>query len=80
MSRITMISKPLLATAVIAFAFAVAAPVGFNPLQGGFSAKQASAKHGADDPAGHDAGDDKGGAKGNGGKGRGGKDDGPNHR
>ena len=40
------------------------------------------ARRGADDPAGHDVGDDKGGQRGKpdtGGKGRGGHDDGPNH-
>ncbi len=41
-------------------------------------------RRGADDPAGHDANDDKGGrrggkGRGRGGKGRGGADDGPNH-
>lgn len=40
------------------------------------------ARRGADDPAGHDVGDDKGGQRGKhetGGKGRGGHDDGANH-
>lgn len=37
------------------------------------------AKHGADDGANHDVGDDRGRRGKKGGKGRGGADDGPNH-
>lgn len=41
-----------------AFSFVAAAPASFDI--GGISAKLAFAKHGADDPAGHDANDDRG--------------------
>lgn len=49
-----------------------------QPDQGVIALKLA--RHGADDPANHDATDDKGGKRhARGGKGRGGHDDGPNH-
>ena len=66
-------TKLLVAAAAsgIAFAFAVAVPV-TPDFGGGLVAKAAFARGGADDGAGHDAGDDRG----RGGKGA---DDGPNH-
>ena len=79
MSRLSILTKPAILASALALAFAVAAPVSFDGHA--FVAKQAFAKKGADDPAGHNAGDDKGGAKGKkGGKGRGGADDGANHQ
>ena len=68
MSRIATITKPILFASVLATAFAIAAPVSFDS-HSGLTVKQAFAKNGADDPAGHDKGDK-----------RGRKADGPGHR
>ena len=70
------ISKLFLAATFAAAAFAVALPVSYDTASGSLVVKSALAKKGADDPANHDARDDKGGK---GGKGRG-TDDGANHR
>jgi hypothetical protein len=49
-----------------AFAFALTAPVSFDISKGGLTAKAAFAKNGADDPAGHNVGDDRGRNRGRG--------------
>jgi hypothetical protein len=61
----------------LALALMVSAPVSPNLARGGLVIKSAFAKHGADDPANHDVGDDRG--RRHGGSGRGGADDPAGH-
>jgi len=48
----------------LAVAFAVAAPVSYHAETGKIGMNSAEARRGADDPATHDVGDDKGGRRG----------------
>jgi len=73
MIRTTLLSFALLS----AFALTLSAPVAFDGGKGGIAIKAAFAKHGADDPAGHNANDDRGRHRG---KGGGGADDPAGHR